>query len=221
MEISIPLIVGSAIVDSVNPCAIAVLVFLILYLIAVKDKKKMLTIGLVYVSVVFIVYYAAGLGLLGFVKSIHITKLFYYFTAILSIVLGLINLKDFFWEGKGFSLAIPESKKPLLQKYIRKATLPAAIILGALVALFELPCTGGVYLVILSLLAEKNTLVQAVFYLFIYNLVFVSPLLLILFGVYYGLPPEKVEAWRKEKRRWMHLAIAILLLALGASMFFF
>lgn len=219
MEVTIPLILGSAAVDSINPCAIAVLVFLIMYLLVVKDKKRMLMIGLVYIGVVFVVYFAAGLGLLSFLKSVHITKFFYYFTAVLAIVLGLINLKDFFWEGKGFSLAIPESKKPLLQKYIRKATLPAAVILGALVAAFELPCTGGVYLIILSLLAEKNTLLQAVLYLFVYNLVFVSPLLLILFGVYYGLPPEKIENWRKEKRRWMHLAIAILLLALGASMF--
>jgi len=218
-EITIPLIVGSAVIDSINPCAIAVLVFLILYLINIKDRKKMLTIGLVYIGVVFLVYLAAGLGLLSFIKSIHVTRFFYYFTAILAVGLGLINLKDFFSEGKGFSLAIPESKKPLINKYIMKATMPAAIVLGVLVALFELPCTGGVYLVILSLLADKNTWIQAFFYLVVYNLIFVLPLLVILLGVYFGMPPEKVEKWRRENRKWMRLAIAAVLIGLGILMF--
>ena len=96
MDITIPLIVGSAIIDSVNPCAFAVLIFLILYLMTVKNKKKMLAFGLVYIFVIFLVYFVAGLGLLSFVKSIAITKFFYFFTAGLAILLGLINLKDFF-----------------------------------------------------------------------------------------------------------------------------
>jgi len=216
--ITIPLIIGSAVIDSINPCAFAVLVFLILYLMAVKNKKRMLTIGLVYISVVFLVYFISGLGLLSFVQSIHVTKWFYYFTAALAIILGLINLKEVFWSGKGFTLAIPDSKKPLLQKYIKKATLPAAIVLGLLVALFELPCTGGVYLAILSLLAAKNTWWQAFAYLLLYNLIFVLPLLVILFSVYYGLPPEKIDKWRKENKRWMRLAIGLMLIALGIIM---
>jgi cytochrome c biogenesis protein CcdA len=220
-SITIPLIVGSAAIDSINPCAIAVLIFLILYLMAVKDRKKMLTIGLVYIFVVFLIYYSAGLGLLGFLQSIKITKFFFYFTAALSIVLGLINLKDVFWAGKGFSLAIPESKKELLNKYIKKATLPAAIILGVLVALFELPCTGGVYLAILSMLADQNTFLQAAVYLLLYNFVFVAPLLGILLSVYFGLPPQKVEQWRNENKKWMRLAIGLTLVALGLIMLVF
>ncbi|MBU1132426.1 GAP family protein [Patescibacteria group bacterium] len=221
MNITLPLIIGSAAIDSINPCAIAVLVFLIMYLIVMKNKKRMLLIGLLYISVVFIIYYSAGLGLLGFIQSIHITEIFYYFTAILAIVLGLINLKDVFFEGKGVTLAIPESKKALIQKYIKKATLPATIILGILVALFELPCTGGVYLAILSLLASKNTFFQAAMYLLIYNFIFVLPLLVILLAVYYGLSPEKVDKWRKEKKKWMRAAIGLILIGLGMIMLAF
>jgi len=220
-SITLPLIIGSAAIDSINPCAIAVLVFLILYLMTVKDRRKMLIIGSVYIFVVFLIYYAAGLGLLGIIQSIKITIFFYYFTAGLSILLGLINLKDVFWSGKGVTLGIPESKKELIQKYIKKATLPAAIILGVLVALFELPCTGGVYLAILSLLADKNTFLQAAIYLLLYNIIFVAPLLAILFGVYFGLPPAKVEKWRTENKKWMRLAIGIALISLGAIMLAF
>ncbi len=220
MNITIPLIVGSAIIDSINPCAFAVLIFLIMYLMAIKNKKKMLQIGLIYIFMVFLVYFLTGLGLLSFIQSIHITKYVYYFTAGLAIVLGLINLKDVFWSGKGMTLAIPESKKKVLQKYIQKATIPAAIILGVLVALFELPCTGGVYLAILSLLADKNTWIQAFFYILFYNLIFVLPLLVILFLVYFGLSAEKIEKWRQQKKKWMRLAIGLVLIGLGVLMFF-
>ncbi len=219
-NITVPLIIGSAAIDSLNPCAFAVLIFLILYLMSVKNKRKMLLIGLVYISIVFLVYLLSGLGLLSFIQSVHITKVFYYLTACLSIVLGLINLKEIIWAGKGFTLAIPDSKKAILNKYIKKATLPAAIILGVLVALFELPCTGGVYLAILSLLAEKHSWLSALVYLIIYNLIFVLPLLIILFAVYFGLSPEKVNEWRKENKKWMRLCIGLFLIALGAIMLF-
>ncbi|KKQ80166.1 MAG: Cytochrome c biogenesis protein, transmembrane region [Parcubacteria group bacterium GW2011_GWC2_38_7] len=219
MDITIPLIVGSAVVDSINPCAFAVLIFLILYLITVKNKKKMLQIGLVYISVVFLVYLAAGLGLLSFIQSFTLTKFFYYFTAGLSIVLGLINIKDYFWYGKGISLAIPASQKARLDKYVKKATLPAAIILGVLVAFFELPCTGGVYLAIISLLASRETWMSAFAYLFFYNLIFIAPLLIILLLAYKGLSPEKIEKWRQSQKKTMRLAIGLVLISLGLLMF--
>jgi cytochrome c biogenesis protein CcdA len=220
-SITIYLVIGSAIVDSINPCAIAVLVFLIMYLITMKDRRKMLTIGLVYISSIFLIYFLAGLGLLSFIQSVHLTKFFYNFTAVLAILFGLWNLKDVFFEGKGISLAIPESKKPLLQKYIKKATLPAAMTLGLLVALFELPCTGGVYLAILSLLTKEHTFNAAILYLLLYNFVFVLPLLGILLLSYFGLSPEKIEYWRREKRKVMRLAIGLLLISLGIIMFVF
>jgi len=218
MDITIPLIVGSAVIDSINPCAFAVLVFLILYLMTVKNKQKMLIFGLVYIFMIFLVYFVAGLGLLSFVQSVSLTKFFYSFTAGLAIVLGLINLKDFFWYGKGITLKIPDSQKQRLNKYIRKATLPATIILGVLVAMFELPCTGGVYLAIISLLAAKHTWWSAFFNLLVYNVIFVLPLIVILLAVYKGLPPEKVDKWRQEKKKWMKLSVGLVLIALGIFM---
>ena len=87
MNIPLPLIIGSAAIDSLNPCAFAVLIFLILYLMTVKNKNKMLSIGILYVAVIYIVYFLAGLGLLSFIQSIALTKFFYTFTAILAILL--------------------------------------------------------------------------------------------------------------------------------------
>ncbi|MFH0779825.1 MAG: cytochrome c biogenesis protein CcdA [Parcubacteria group bacterium] len=220
MNITIPLIVGAAAVDSINPCAIAVLVFLIVYLLAMKNRKKMLQIGLIYVFFVFLTYLCAGLGLLSFIQSAHITKFIYYLAAGLSIILGLINVKDAILKNPKPLLAISEARHATLQKYIQKASLPAAIILGILVAMFELPCTGGVYLAILSLLATRETLIQAVFYLIVYNLIFVLPLVAILLAAYYGLSLEKIENWRKGSKRALRLIIGLALVGLGVLMLF-
>jgi len=213
------IIFSSALIDSINPCAFAVLIFLIMYLNAIKNRRTMLVIGAVYIFMIYVVYFLAGLGLLSFVSSVHISNFFYIFTATLSIFFGLINIKNGFFDEKPF-LAIPESKKIILQKYIKKATLPAALILGVLVAIFELPCTGGVYLAILSLLADKSSYSAAVVYLLFYNLIFILPLILILLSVYFGLPPEKFEKWRQGKKRVLRLFLGLFLVGLGLLMFF-
>lgn len=178
----------------------------------------MLRIGLLYVLSIYVVYFLAGLGLLSFVQSIGITKFVYWAAAILAIVFGLINVKDFIVKSEKPMLAISESRKAIIQKYIYKASGPAAIILGVLVAMFELPCTGGVYLAILSLMAKQDTFWQAFAYLIVYNIIFVLPLIIMLLAAYFGLPPEKLEKWRQSQRLWLRLLIGLLMIGLGVVM---
>ncbi len=219
IELTLPAIISAAVIDSINPCAFAVLIFLLLYLTTLGASRRVLKIGVAYIATVFIVYFLAGLGLLTAIQSLGWTRQIFYVAAVISIVAGAINVKDFFWYGKGITLAIPKSKKPLIEKHIQKASFPAAIILGVLVSLFELPCTGGVYLAILSLIA-KNAYAMAVPYLLLYNLIFVLPLLIILFAVYFGVSAEKAEKLRVEKRKWLRLFMGIVMIALGLAMIF-
>jgi len=216
--LTIPAVVGGAAIDSINPCAFAVMIFLLTYLLAIGSKKLFLRVGLVYIATVFVVYFLAGLGLFKALTAFSIADEIYKVAAILLIFVGLINIKDFFWYGKGLTLAIPESKKPLIQKYIRKASIPAAVILGFLVSAFELPCTGGVYLAILGLLASRETQVQAIPYLLLYNLIFVLPLFIILGLAYFGYSAEKMEAWRLKQRKWLRLVLGIGCMVLGILM---
>lgn len=216
-SVTITAVISGAAIDSINPCAIAVLVFLISLLSVLNNSRKMLMIGLIYIGIVYLTYFLAGLGilkLLGLVSG-SITLGIYIFAGILLIVLGLINIKDFFWNGKGISLKIPESKKPLIEKYAKKASIPAAIILGFLVSAFELPCTGGVYIAILSLLAVKSSFITGTTYLLLYNLIFVLPLLLILLIVYFGYSSEKMEKLRQQSRSFLRLIIGLLMLTFG------
>ena len=217
IDITLSAIIIAALVDSINPCAFAVLIFLLLYLTTLGASRRTLKVGIAYIVTVFIVYFLAGLGLLTAIQSIGLTRQIFYVAAVISIVAGLINIKDFFWYGKGITLAIPESRKGTIEKYIQKASMPAAIILGVLVSLFELPCTGGVYLAILSLIA-KNAYNLALPYLLLYNLIFVLPLAIILLAVYFGVSAEKAEKLRVEKRRWLRLVMGLVMLALGVAM---
>ncbi len=63
-------VVVTALVDSINPCAIGVLILLISVLVAFKSKKDMLKIGLIYILAVYVTYLAAGLGILYFLSSV-------------------------------------------------------------------------------------------------------------------------------------------------------
>ncbi len=219
IDLTLGAILGAAIVDSINPCAFAVLIFLLMYLTTIGATRRTLKIGIAYIVTVFITYFLAGLGLLTAIQSFGWTRQIFYIAAFVSIGAGLINIKDFFWYGKGITLAIPESRKPTIEKYIHKASLPAAIILGVLVSMFELPCTGGVYLAILSLIA-KNAYASAIPYLLLYNFIFVIPLIIILFVVYFGVSAEKAEKVRFEKRKWLRLIMGLVMLALGLAMLF-
>ncbi|HUT22517.1 MAG TPA: GAP family protein [Candidatus Bipolaricaulota bacterium] len=216
-SLTISTVLGAAAIDSINPCAIAVLVFLLTFLSVLKKPKQMLSVGLVYIFFVYLTYFLAGIGLMAALglASNTLTITIYRLSAVLLIFLGLINIKDFFWYGKGLSLSIPESKKPLIEKYVRKASLPAAIVLGVLVSAFELPCTGGVYIAILSLLAVNASYLNGVLYLLLYNLIFVLPLIIILMLVYFGYSSKKLEELRKKSRSWLRLIIGLAMLVFG------
>ena len=218
INLTIGAVIIAALADSINPCAFAVLIFLLIYLSSIASKKRMIKVGLTYIATVFVVYFLSGLGLFIFVQSIGITHIVFNIAAVVSIVAGLINIKDFFWYGKGISLAIPESAKPSIEKYIHFATAPAAIILGILVSMVELPCTGGVYLAILSLLASNLTKLQAIPWLLFYNFIFVLPLLIVLIIVVFGFEAGKADKVRLEKRKWLRLIMGLVMVGLGLAM---
>ncbi len=217
-QLTIPALIGGAVIDSINPCAFAVLIFLLTYLLALGSPKLIWRVGLVYISTVFVVYFFAGFGILRVLTVLNIAGVIYKIAGAILILVGLVNVKDFFWYGKGFTLAIPESRKPLIEKYVRKASIPAAVALGFLVSAFELPCTGGVYLAVLGMLAN-NQKVQAIPYLLLYNFIFVLPLFVILGLVYFGFSAKQMEEWRMKNRKWLRLILGAGCLALGTLMF--
>jgi sulfite exporter TauE/SafE len=137
---------------------------------------------------------------------------------LMSFFAGLILIKDFFWYGKGISLSVPQSAKPLLEKYIRQATIGSTIILGILASLVELPCTAIFPLIYTTILAESEIIgFQRIFYILIYNIIYIWPLLFVVFGTYFSWAKiENIDEKVQKFKKWMRLiaGIALLLIAL-------
>ena len=217
-NITLPAVIGAAALDSINPCAFAVLIFLGTYLIAIKAQNRVLKIGLTYIATVYLVYFLAGLGLLSALNSFQITNAIYYLAGALLIILGLLDIKDFFVAGVGPTLKIPESAKPLIEKWTKRASIPAAIVLGFIVSAFELPCTGGIYLAIITLLSKESSQIPAIAYLLIYNLIFVLPLLIILGIINLGESSARVKEWQRAHKKSLRLIMGLGMVLLGLLM---
>lgn len=218
-ELSIVTIIGAAAIDSINPCAIGVLVFMLTFLFSIKGSRtKILSIGLTYIFVVYLAYFLAGVGLVRVLSNMPFLEYIYKFTAVLLLIAGVLDIKDGITKNKKPLLAIPKSASPKIKKYIHKASIPAAIILGGLVALFELPCTGGVYIAILSILSKEGLTSHGIWLLALYNFVFVLPLLIILFFVTYGLSSEKVKTWQQTHKNTMRILLGTAMILLGLLM---
>ncbi len=211
-------VIVTAAVDAINPCAIGVMILLVSTLIGMKkDTRKMLRIGLLYIFFVFMTYLTFGLGMTAFVSEIPLALAEYISLGVGIIVIGagLLEIKDFFWYGQGFSLMIPQKRAKQIHKYINKISVPGAIFLGVFVAAVELPCTGGPYLAITLLLAQQGFNLTAFLLLLVYNLIFVMPLVIILILALLGKNIGAVKQWKQEKRKYMRYIMGLIMIALG------
>jgi len=210
------LVAAAGLIDGVNPCAFAVLVFLLISFTASRSRREMLLSGLAYVSAVFLFYILAGLGILRFIEAAGLTYYFSMFAGIVAVIAGSISILNAVSDRFPLSLSIPQSSKGLMDTLMKKASIPAAFLLGIVVGVFELPCTGGIYLAILSLLSSEMTFYEGVPYLVLYNAFFVLPLLLITMAVYFGLSPAVVNEFRESHRRNLKLILGAILIFIGA-----
>ena len=209
-------VVATALIDSINPCAIGVLILLVSIMVVFKTKKEMLFYGFMYVFAVFLTYILAGFGILYFLSSIplYISEYISILVGSLIIIAGLIEIKDFFWYGQGITLAIPPERAKQIHDMTKKITLPGVLFLGAFVAGVELPCTGAPYLAILLLLSQ-NFNFAAFLMLVLYNIIFVLPLIVILLMVRFGFKIQHIKRWKQNNRIYMRLATGIILILLG------
>lgn len=221
-EVNLPLVIGAAVIDSINPCAFGVLIFLLAYLSkTTKSAATMLMNGFVYILAVFLTYFAAGLLLLPIIQQLGGASVIAYLVlGILIILAGLIELKDVFFPGHGFSLSIMPKEAERIKKYVKKVSNKptTAFGLGVFVALVELPCTGAVYLAVLALMTMAGITASHLLFLVLYNLIFVLPLIIILISVTSGVSTAKFEAWRQKHKQLMRLMTGVLLLGLGTWM---
>ena len=220
-KLTIWVLVSASLVDAINPCAFAVLIILLTTILLKRNKKTALLSGFSFSLAIFISYVLMGLGLYGAISAAGISDLITNIVGILALILGVLNLKDYFWYGKITLIEVPRKWRPAMIGLIQKTTNPIGVFfVGLIVSLFLLPCTSGPYIVVLGLLAQNPLDAQAIGYLILYNLIFVSPMILITIAAYNGLNVEKLEKTRKNNLRLLHLIAGCILVSLGLYVLF-
>lgn len=210
------LVITTGLLDSFNPCAIAILlVFLALMLTLKKSRREIILLGSTYIFAVYFTYFAIGLGLL---RTLHLFSIPQIFTQIIGWMLvfwGLWSIKDYFFPQLPLRLSVSLRGRQIIAHFAQKVSVPATLVMGFLVAIFGFPCTGGIYLATLALLSARETYLKGIFYLLIYNLMFVLPLILIFVSTTNRLVAEKLINLNEKNSPVFRLIIGLITLAMG------
>ncbi|MCD5415945.1 hypothetical protein LR032_02395 [Candidatus Bipolaricaulota bacterium] len=219
-KLTIPAIILAAAADSVNPCAFSILILLLGTLITAGKRGKMIPVALSFIAAIYISYLLLGIGLLSAIHVAGIQRPFILVVSILAILFGLWNMKDYFAYGKWFTIEIPQRWRPTVKRLTTSAvSVPGAFAVGVANSLLLLPCSSGPYIAILALVAQTATRTEGIFLLLFYNLIFILPLVLIVFGVYFGLTTTaKTERWRSTRLGQLHFVSGAAMLMLGVGM---
>mgnify|MGYP001587398776 CR=1 FL=1 len=217
-----PMIAVAALVDSINPCAFSILLLTIAFLFSAgKLRSGILKIGGLYIAGIFLIYILIGLGILQTLYIFNTPNFMAKIGATLLIALGSINLINEFFPAFPIKLKIPSGAHQRLGRLIEKGSAPAAFLLGVLIGFSEFPCTGGPYLMVLGLLHDQTTFLKGLYYLIFYNLIFVLPLVIILFIASDKNLLEKVQAWKKSETAKMRLWSGMAMILLGVIILLF
>jgi hypothetical protein len=232
-------IIVAAFADSINPCAIATMIFLVSFMATQKRKRsEILIIGLSYTAAVFVTYLLLGVGIFKI-----ITGLSYYRGASLAIkwlavsfagIVGIISFVDALRykkskNAKNITLQLPKSVKMRIHKIIStKMTgsrlVAGAIITGFLVTLLEAVCTGQVYLPTIAAMAKQSQdgSLQLIgwLYLLMYNFIFVTPLLLVMVAAYHGVKWNKLSKMMQDNLTMMKILLGTAMIGIALYLAF-
>ncbi len=215
----LPAVVITGLLDSVNPCAFAVILLLLAFLFTLrKARSQILKLGFVYIGMIFLVYFAIGLGLLGTVRLSDDPHFVARLGSWILIGLGAINLIEYYFPRFPIKLHMPAFAGTKAHALIGKATLPATIGAGILVGLCTFPCSGGIYVSVITLLNAKTTIAWGVSYLALYNVMFVLPLIGILLATGNRVTAKAWAGWERQHALEIRLWYGVSMVTLGAIM---
>ncbi len=228
-QITLWTIIGAGLVDGINPCAFAVIVFFVSFLAAYKyNKKEIMVVGTAYCSAVFLAYILMGLGVFHVLYALegfrYAALLIQWGIVALCAVFFILCVYDFIIYQKTkksdkMLLQLSKNQKSFIHKVMRTflkdkqdslwRLLIAAFVVGFVVSGVEAVCTGQVYLpTIRVILKEANQyFFKAAAYLIIYNLMFIAPLVLVFILTLCGKESAAFNNWLKA-----HLGLSKFLL---------
>ena len=217
----LPLVFGSALLDSVHPCSFSILLITIAFLFGLQmTREKILKIGGAYIVGIFASYLFIGLGIL---KVLHIFNTPHFMGklgATLLILFGVINLLNRFFPALPLKLAIPSGVKRPMAALMERTSIAAAFGLGILVGICQFPCMGGPYLMVIGLLRDQVTYTAGFWYLVLYNAILIVPLALVLWFSADKAVVEKMQEWKRDHLTNVRLIAGVAMVLLGALILF-
>jgi len=231
----------AALIDGLNPCAFATIIFFVSYLaLSQRPRRELLIVGLAFVLGVFVAYSSVGLGAMSLLRLANrvriLAQILYGAFAITCFVFAALSLYDYTLARRGklqdMKLRLPDQLRDRIKRRIRTTSSQGEQITsspfgflafsglsfasGLFVSLVELACTGQVYLPTLSFIVGIPEMrARATFYLLLYNAIFVLPLFIVLLLAVYGISQASFQRFLSRNAARTKLAMAILFVVLG------
>lgn len=223
-------VAAAGLIDGLNPCAFATIIFFISYLaFAGRKGKDILLVGAAFALGVFLTYMLVGFGLLKAVQALPfmatLGRWVYIAAGVLALVLAILSVNDFLAARRGkpdeMRLKLPTAWRKQINKVIRegsqlRAFVAVAFATGFIISLIELACTGQVYLpTILFVMSVPEMRAKAVSYLLLYNILFIIPLVVVFVLAYAGTSSQKMAAFVNKQTATVKLLTAVIFFVLA------
>jgi cytochrome c biogenesis protein CcdA len=228
-------VAGAGLLDGLNPCAFATIVFFISYLAFLERKdREILAVGCAFALGVFLTYLLVGVGLLRMLEQLTflttVGRWVYAVTAVLCLIMAVYSFLDYSKARRGdfktMALRIPLRLRQRINRRIRgasqaRAFVPVALATGFIVSLLELACTGQVYLpTIIFVMGRPEMRGQAFLYLLLYNLAFILPLVVVFGLAYFGTTSKRLGFFIHRHTATIKLMTGLLFLVLAGWLVF-
>jgi hypothetical protein len=239
-------VLTAGLLDGVNPCAFTTIVFFISFLAFMGYRRReMFFAGTFFTLAVFITYLLIGIGIFRFLRAMKAFSYVAVFVNILigalAFLLGILSLIDYLRfrktkDAKAVILKLPQSIRNKIHSLIgtdfrinrsleRKNLARIAWVAftaGFMVSILESFCTGQVYLPTLAfVLRMPGKKISALLYLFLYNLAFITPLIIVFLLGLFGATSNTFSRFMEKRLGTVKLATAALFFLLGAILVIF
>lgn len=221
-QIGLPLFtLAMGLLDGFNPCSMWVLILMISLLAPLNNRGRMLAIAGTFVAVEGIAYFLFMSAWLNLFLLIGLSRASEIIIAVLALLAGAINLKDFRWFGRGISLSIPDAAKPGIYVRMRRvlhaesmaAALIGAVVLAVLVQIVELMCTSGFPALFTRILTLRHLDTPSYYgYLLLYDAAYMLDDVIVLAIGVVTLSQRRLQ---EKEGRWLKLVSGVVMVGLG------
>lgn len=224
-------VIVPGLVDGINPCAFATIVFFVSYLTLLERKgREILMVGLSFTLAVFISYLVFGMvlrevlaGLVGLVGPV-LRPILNVAVALVCLALAILSFDDYRKVRRGrvtdMALRLPDRLRMWVNAAVRRGVNARAFVLasfvsGVVVSFVELACTGQVYVPIIQGVSNSAYRAQSTLILVVYCLAFIAPLVAVFVAAYTGTSSREMGLLLQRHTATVKLVTAALFLGIG------